>query len=380
MPGWPLCAVADRSDTPLVPSGHKTADSDRRDHVPRPERAQGHRIPSRGSADRALSPTSILALQRSAGNRFTAALLQRSACGPGCACASCTGQQADATVQASLWDDAKDLASGAGKLIGGAIDTGVAAVESTLSELAKLGTCGPKLAKLAGGVDAQIQALVLRHVRDLTMPTAGDATALLPFVEKAIIDGVCDCLTDEIVTAVALHVYLAGQPLAQAHLEHYLKGGGKPYVEDIADLFARNPTVRANVGSQIGSACDGGKITAGVLEGGADLPGGGQVGGFPPITQLDFDDQDWRNAVGNVDKLEWVIVSGPDAAGRAQVRITLTDAYAWHGKEARISQCVHQALENMKSKGAADYTSTGSAVVALDLSSAFVPKEPVGPR
>ena len=307
-------------------------------------------------------------------------MLQRSACGPGCACASCAGPQTDATVQTSLLDDAKDLASGAGRLIGGAIDTGIAAAESTLAELAKLGTCGPKLAKLAGGVDAQIQALVLRHVRDRTMPTAGDAAALLPFVEKAIIDGVCDCLTDEIVTAVALHVYLAGQPLAQEHLKHYLQGGGKPYVEDIADLFARNPTVRANVGNQVGFACDGGKIRAGVLEGGADLPGGGQVAGFPPITQLDFDDQDWRNAVGNVDKLDWAIVSGPDPAGQAQVRITLTDAYAWHGKEARISQCVHQALENMKSKGAADYTSTGSAVVALDLSAAFVAKDPVGPR
>jgi hypothetical protein len=373
--GWRLYGVAYRSDTPRVPSGRATVDTDRQAQAPLP-RAQEDREPSSVSADRLWSAASILALQRAAGNRFTAAVLQRSTCGPGCACDSCAQQQVDATVQTSLLDDAKGVASGVGKFVGNAIDT----AESTLAELGKLGTCGPKLALLAGGLVSRVQELLLRHVRDRTMPGAADANELLPVVEKAIIDGTCDCLTDEIVTAVALHVYLAGEPLAQEHLKHYLNGGGAPYVEDITDLFARNPTVRANVGNQVGYACKDGTIRAGVLEGGADLPDGGHVPGSPPITQLDFDDQDWRNAIGNVDKLEWAIISGPDAAGQAQVRITLTDAYAWHGKEARISQCLHQALENMKAKGAADYTSTGSAIVALDLSAAFVDKEPVGPR
>jgi hypothetical protein len=270
-----------------------------------------------------------------------------------------------------------DTVSGA---VGGAVRTAENAAETTLAELAKLGTCGPKLASLALGVSAEVQALLLRHLLARTMPTAGEAEILLPVVEKAIIDGVCACLTDELVAAVALHVYLAGEPLAQDHLRHYLKGGGAPYVENIEDLFARNPTVRANVAVQIAEQYAGGKMNSGVLEGGADLPGGGQVKGFPPITQSDWDDQDWRNAIGNVDKLEWELLSAPDAAGNVQVKITLTDAYAWHAKEERMTQCVHQALEDMKAKGAADYTSTGTGVVTLNLGSTFTDHPDPGAR
>jgi hypothetical protein len=277
-------------------------------------------------------------------------------------------------VQPDFIDDAK-------KTVGDAVDTLGSAVSGTLAELMKLGTCGPKLAKLAMGVGEEVQKLFLRHLRDLTMPTPGEAQILLPLVEKAAIDGVCACLTDELITAVALHVYLAGQPLAQAHLQHYLTGGGSPFVEDINDLFNRNPTVRNNVGNQVGFAySNSGGGRSGTLAGGADLPDGSPGPGFPPISQLDYDDQDWRNAIGNVDQLDWTIVSGPDAGGNAQVRITLSDVYAWHGKEARISQCVHQALENMKAKGAAEYKSTGTAVVALNLGVEPVLKDPVGPR
>ena len=325
-----------------------------------------------------LSPASMLSLQRAAGNRSVAALIQRSGpgCGAGCACTTCQpdATEADTTVVQT------DLLESAGALLNSAVTTVEGAVSSALDELGKIATCGPKLVALATGVDTAVQDLLLRHIRDRTLPSPGEAQLLLPVVEKAIIDGVCDCLTDELIAAVSLHVYLAGQPLAQKHLDHYLHGGGTPFVEDIADLFARNPTVRNNVGTQVGEVSGGGKVRTGVIEGGADLPDGTQLPGFPPITQNDWDDQDWRNAIGNVDKLQFTIVSGPDAAGNVQVQITLTDAYAWHGKEARISQCVHQALENMKAKGAADFMSTGTGVVALNLGAEFKLKDPEGPR
>src|SRR3954470_12180782 len=223
-------------------------------------------------------------------------------------------------------------------------------------------------------------ALLVNHANAGTMPTAAEAHILLPVVEQALITTVCNCLPDSVVTAIALHVYLIGQPLAQKHLQHYLTGGGAVLKEDIPDLFARNPTIRNNVASQIGEQSSGGSTKSGVLEGGADLPGGGKLPGFPPITQDDYDDQDWPNSIGNVDKLEWSIVAGPDAAGNATVRITLTDPYAWHPKEARLTQCVHQAIENMKSKGAAEYTAQGTGDVVLNLSSAFKAGPNAGPR
>jgi hypothetical protein len=134
------------------------------------------------------------------------------------------------------------------------------------------------------------------------------------------------------------------------------------------------------VATQVGEQSDGGKIKSGVLEGGGDLPGGRQLPGFPPITQGDYDDQDWRNSIGNVDRLDWTIVASPDAAGNATVRISLADPYAWHPKEARITQCVHQAIENMKSQGAQEYMARGTGDVVLNLGSALKEGPNAGPR
>jgi hypothetical protein len=325
----------------------------------------------------------MASVQRSAGNQsvqqvFSWPQVQR--CTQHAICPECAarGETAEGKplpfgvpVQGDFLDDAKALgASGLTKLS--------AAGREALHVL----SCIPLLRAVAiieSAGEAAI-GLLVAHAKAGTMPTAAEAQILLPVVEKALITTVCNCLPDSIVTAIALHVYLAGQPLAQKHLQHYLTGGGADFTEDIPDLFARNPTIRNNVASQVGEQSSGGSIKKGVLEGGADLPGGGNLPGFPPITQDDYDDQDWRNSIGNVDKLEWSIISGPDAAGNATVRITLSDPYAWHPKEARLTQCVHQAIENMKAKGAAEFMARGTGDVVLNLGSGFKPGPNAGPR
>lgn len=54
------------------------------------------------------------------------------------------------------------------------------------------------------------------------------------------------------------------------------------------------------------------------------------------------------------------------------VRIWFGNLYRWHPKEAQITQCIHQAAEQLKQKGARDYWMRGETI--LDLS-VLVPPE-----
>lgn len=327
-------------------------------------------------------------IQRSAGNRSVQRLLATHAvqrCTATTICPECAASAASragaessdetgpaqAVVQGDWLDDAK-------KLAGGAVDT----YTDQVKQAVHIFTCIPpvRLSGILGGVAAATLDILIGHVKAGTAPSPAEAKLLEPVVEKLVINGVCSCLPDRIITAIAQHVYLAGQPLAQRHLEHYLTGGGRDFIEDINDLFRRNPTIANNVAAQIAEQSDGGRVKSGVLEGGGDLPGGGKLPGFPPITQADYDDQDWRNSIGNVDRLEWVLVSGPDAAGNATVIVKLADPYAWHPQEARLTQCVHQAIENMKSQGAKEYMARGTGVVVVNMNSVLKEGPSEGPR
>ena len=317
--------------------------------------------------------TLLRQIQRSAGNSSVQRLLashalQRCTATTICPeCAAAGGKDvakggAAAAVQGDWMEDAA-------KLAGGAVDAYTTSLKQTVQILSC--TAPARLITLLAGVSATTLDILVGHVKAGTMPSLAEAKLLEPVVEKLIINGLCSCLPDRVITGIALHVYLAGQPLAQRHLEHYLSGGGRDFIEDINDLFRRNPTIANNVAAQIAEQSDSGRLRSGVLEGGGDLPGGGKLPGFPPITQSDYDDQDWRNSIGNVDRLEWVIVSGPDAAGNATVMIKLADPYAWHPQEARLSQCVHQAIDNMKAHGAKEYMARGTGVVVVSMGSVF---------
>lgn len=67
--------------------------------------------------------------------------------------------------------------------------------------------------------------------------------------------------------------------------------------------------------------------------------------------------------------------AGNLAAGgvKAQVHLTLRDPYEWHPAEARASQCVHQAAENLKKKGAKNYFEVGDAQIELEIDPRLVP-------
>lgn len=178
-------------------------------------------------------------------------------------------------------------------------------------------------------------------------------------------DVACATLSDEQLYAFFRNVYFANQPNARRHITHYRTGGGAVYTENVAALFADNPRIALRVASLISSQFRGEPNAHGTLLGGGD---DGRGGDTPPIRQSDYDSEDWRNANGNVDEIQWRLVGQYNPSGANRFEITVIDPYTWHEEEGRPTQCIHAAMVRLKQHGAADYITQGTAIVTLTVS------------
>jgi hypothetical protein len=166
----------------------------------------------------------------------------------------------------------------------------------------------------------------------------------------------------ELLVAAARAILFVKRPLASTHLEFYLKGGGKDFVEDanIKDWIARDSGIRKRLKREI-------------------FPRGAK-----PRTQghfffsqreyaTDEAGQDFRFAFGSIDRVDFEV----DLADHL-VRVWFQDRYEWHpfypslytpkpGDVARDDNCVHAAMVEMQDQGAADYWMKGVAEVPLSL-------------
>jgi len=115
---------------------------------------------------------------------------------------------------------------------------------------------------------------------------------------------------------------LAGLPRAQAYLDHFLAGTGRPLTFATADLLAMEPRLR-QVAMQA--------LVAGQTE--------------VPVSQLTWTNRDWAWALGSV-RLH--VDPVPDG-----VWVGVTGVYRWHPEEARLSQAVHQAAARLVARGEA---------------------------
>jgi len=132
-------------------------------------------------------------------------------------------------------------------------------------------------------------------------------------------------------------------------------------------LFRANPSIARRIGQLIE---ENGSRSGTFL--GTGTEGDGQP---PPIRQSDYNSEDWRLSIGNVDEVRYEILTEPDASGNAQVRISIRDPYEWHPAEARDTQCLHRVMEAQKAeRGARDFTSVGSAVVTLRVGNQLRPR------
>jgi len=161
------------------------------------------------------------------------------------------------------------------------------------------------------------------------------------------------------VVAAALLAEFGDKPLAKHHLEWYLsKGKGADYDEN-ANL---ERMLRTDAGVQRAIA--------------AALPGGARTGTVAfnlKIEQGHYSNQDFRFAFGAIDHLD---VEVDFAAGT--LHAWFRDCYEWHpyypalytafpDDGSRQSNCVHAALVELKSSGAADFWMQGEATVPLSV-------------
>lgn len=161
------------------------------------------------------------------------------------------------------------------------------------------------------------------------------------FAIRAGIDAVCLLTSDEETVMMARNspFGLGGKPLAQSMLDHYLEGSGKDVIVKTADLFQADPSVAAHFIREV-------KIQLAAAN--AD--------GNVPVKQSVYSNQDWRNALGSIN-LQWKAVK------KGVVEVWFINRYRWHPEASRVTQCVHQAADNLrtrKTRPAAEFDMIGT--------------------
>jgi hypothetical protein len=168
---------------------------------------------------------------------------------------------------------------------------------------------------------------------------ASGITAVAKFIG---IEAVCATHTDYQTVLLARAVELRNQPKAQYMLDFYISGKGKTHdvLVDTQTLFKEDQGVREKFWKDFGASYSKGSKS-----------------GIVPIPQPVYKNDEWRNSLGSIN-LQWKIVDN----GK-NVEIWFTNRYRWHPNAKRISQCVHQAADNLKdSMGAAEFQMNGKHI------------------
>jgi len=158
-----------------------------------------------------------------------------------------------------------------------------------------------------------------------------------------LIKAVCAVTTDRWTLDVAQWATMRTGGKAEEFLHHYLAGSSLDKVVDILALLRDDVGVRETVEREISIQLKRPGMT--VSTGNVALP------------QSAFKNRDWQYATGSLNMNWRRMASSPP--GQVTVELSLGNQYRWHPKEPRVSQCVHQAAENLKQTGAKDYWIVG---------------------
>ena len=160
---------------------------------------------------------------------------------------------------------------------------------------------------------------------------------------EILIKTVCSATPDRWTLEVAQWATMRPGGKAEEFLKHYLRGTGLDKAVSIHQLLQEDSGVRRTVEEEIKR----------------QLSRTSTEGGIVPIPQRMFANQDWRYATGSLN-MRWKRVPKSVASGQIVVELSFRNEYRWHPKEYRISQCVHQAADNLKQTGARDYWIVGA--------------------
>ena len=179
----------------------------------------------------------------------------------------------------------------------------------------------------------------------------------------------CKIMTPEELVSTAMFAEFQSKPIALVHLNWYLKfGRGRDFNEDanINTMLLTDSGVQALIRSLLPARPTKGVVTT-----------------HTKVEQSNYTSQDLRFAFGAIDRLD--VEFNFDAG---TVHVWFQDRYEWHpfypglyssfsDDAARETNCLHAALVELKSSGAADFWMKGEATVPLTTVSIPVPSSGV---
>jgi hypothetical protein len=170
----------------------------------------------------------------------------------------------------------------------------------------------------------------------------------------------CKTMQPGDVLVAAIATVFDDKPIARDHINWYLHTGlGRDFVEDanIKAMLERDTGVQKLIAKRIPPGRTSGKFAGHLI-----------------ISQDDYTDEDFRNAFGSIDRLDFEV----DFDAR-NIRVWFKDRYEFHpyypgiyevknnDADVRPNNCVHAAAVELKSSGAADFWMIGVATVPLNL-------------
>jgi hypothetical protein len=167
----------------------------------------------------------------------------------------------------------------------------------------------------------------------------------------------CKMMSPRELVGAAIMAEFRDKPIALDHLNWYLAAGrGTDFDEDdnIEKMLREDKTVQAAIRSRFPAG-----MTRGVFA------------GHLKVEQDDYTSQDLRFAFGAIDRLDFQV----DFTANT-IHAWFQDRYEWHpvypglylkfsDDAARETNCVHAALVELKTSGAADFWMKGEATVPL---------------
>jgi hypothetical protein len=177
-----------------------------------------------------------------------------------------------------------------------------------------------------------------------------------PGIIGSALDLACKWTGEQGLVTAAKSLVFSDKPIALKHLNWYLTDGhGADFVEDdnIKDWLTRDSGIKNRLKHEIFPS-----------------PGVKRAAGHFEFEQGEFLNQDFAYAFGAVDRVDYEVSFIQDT-----VRVWFQDRYEWHpvypfysfqpGDVVRETNCLHAALVELKTSGAADFWMKGQAEVAL---------------
>ena len=194
---------------------------------------------------------------------------------------------------------------------------------------------------------AAVQRASQARCRALEAQALSNPLRVREIAEQMAFQCACARLSPQDVAAVTKNI-MRVLPLAKRHLEHYLKGSGADLKVDLANVIGSDRKVRAKLATHVRA----------------------RPRGHFKLEQSDFEVKDFQFAFGAIDRLDYEV----NRAART-IHVWFRDRYEWHpvgfgyshcpDDKARVSNCVHAAMVELKSSGAKDYWMVGDAVIPL---------------